>query len=117
MPRSTACVFKPDLPRVVGQDSLDGGLGGREPRPRSPETFDPFLEQPQRLVEVEILRFQAPEDLLQALQLGRKARGLAHRSVTRAPTSPSVTRKRNASPGASCSTRRRTCPSASRATA
>ena len=101
---------------MVAQDLFDLGLGRAEPLARLAQPLHALLEQLQRLVEVEVLPLEPPHDLLQPLQLARKARLARHQDfATRAATSPSVTRSRKASPGENWATRFSTWPSGSRA--
>src|SRR3989441_7618716 len=90
---------------LVRQHLLHLRLGGGQPRASLAEPLDALFEQLQRLVQVELLPFEPPHDLLEAVELLREAQGLAgrggachHDSPARAATSPSVTRSRNRRP-------------------
>src|SRR5438046_2218734 len=114
-------VFNPDIARLIGEDLLHLCLGGGEVLARLPQTLDPLLEQLEGGVQVQLLTLQPAHDLLQALELLGAVQGVAgarHQdSVTRAPTVPSVTRRRNGSAGVNCATRFNTRPCSSRANA
>src|SRR2546425_5753300 len=97
---------------LVRQHLLHLRLGGGQPRPCLAEPLDALFEQLQRLVQVELLRFEPPHDLLEAVELLCEAQGLAgrrgachHDSPARAATSPSGTPSRDRSPDENCTTR------------
>src|SRR6266705_1779616 len=93
-------VFDPDIARLIGEDLLHLRLGGGEALARLAQPLDPFLE---------------PLELLREVEGVAGARHQA--SVTRAPTVPSVTRRRNGNAGVNCATRFNTRPCSSRAKA
>src|SRR5207253_3263845 len=89
-------------------------LGGGQPRACLAEPLGALFDPLPRFVQVELLRFEPPHDLLEAVELLCEAPGLAgrggachHDSPARAATSPSVTRSRNRSPDENCTTRDR----------
>src|SRR5712691_744224 len=110
--RARASARYADRPRLAVEafkDLFDLELGAGELFPCRPQALDTFLEQAQRLIEVQVLRLELPHDLFQPRELRREVLLLAHqRRSTRAGTSPSERRSRNARPGESCSTRSRT---------
>src|SRR5437879_6383347 len=119
--RSIVEVFDPDIARLIGEDLFDLCLGGGEALARLAQTLDPLLEQLQGGVEVELLSLEPAHDFLEPLELLGEIEGLAgarhQESVTRAPTVPSVTRRRNGNAGVDCATRFSTRPCSSRARA
>src|SRR4029077_2324599 len=88
---------------------------------RLAQTLDPLLEQLEGGVEVELLSLEPTYDFFEPLELLGEVEGLAgtrhQESVTRAPTVPSVTRRRNGNAGVNCATRFSTRPCSSRASA
>src|SRR5919108_2685817 len=114
-------VFDPDIPRLIGQHLLHLRLGGREALACLAQPLHALLEQLQRGVEVELLALEPAYDLFQPLELLGEVQGVAgachQASVTRAPTVPSVTRRRNGKAGVNCATRLSTRPCSSRASA
>src|SRR5438552_15546849 len=109
---------------LVRQHLLHLRLGGSQPRACLAEPLDALFEQLQRLVQVELLRFEPPHDVVEAVELLCEAQGLAGRggachrdSPARAATSPSVTRSGNRSPDEHGTTRVSPPPWSSRARA
>src|SRR5581483_1690918 len=66
------------------------------------EALNALFENLERLVEIQVRALETTDDFLQPVELLGKP---AHVSSTRAGTSPSRTRNRNAFPGGSCATR------------
>src|SRR6266480_6727571 len=72
---------------LVGQHLLHLRLGGGQPRACLAEPLDALFEQLQRLVQVELLPFEPPHDLLEAVELLCEAQGLAGRGRSEEHTS------------------------------
>src|SRR5689334_2709875 len=98
---------------MVGEHLFHLRLRGGEPVARVSQPLHALLEQLQRVIEVEILRLEPANDLLEPLELAgegqRLGRARHYDSVpsrtARAATSPSVTRRRKASPAGNWATR------------
>src|SRR6266516_2173462 len=111
-------VFDPDIARLIGEDLLDLRLGGGEALARLAQPLHPFLEQLECGVEIEVLALEPAHEPLELLREVEGVAGARHQaSVTRAPTVPSVTRRRNGNAGVNCATRFNTRPCSSRANA
>ena len=116
--------------RVV-QHFLDSELRLGKPLARRPQLGHAFLEQQQGVVQVGVVRFELPDDLFQAAQVGAEGfrghgsmitpRGAALRGFDigyseREGTAPSETRRVKPVPEGRSARRRATRPSARRAT-